>query len=138
MDLGEVVFARHRVLERIATSLTDALSAERALPSAALDRDLRFHETNNVGRGPQDLPRHAAELAGEDLAQRLHLLIRGSRIHDEGDLAVPLVDRLRPGINAGALHAGEIHVTTLAAADVEPDQGATAAVLGIREPPEVA
>src|SRR3990167_7676533 len=138
VDVGKVLLAGHRVLEGVAPPLADALGPEGALPALALDRDLRLDQAHDLGRGPHDLPRHAAELPREDLPERLDLRVGGRRVHDERDLAVPLVDRLGPRVDAGALHAGEVHVAARAPRDVQADERVAASVRGVREAAEVA
>ena len=100
-----MLFAGHRVLERVAASLADAVRAKGALPPLTLDRDLRLDQTDDLERRAQEFPRHAAELPREDLSEHLDLRIRGRGIHHEGALAVALVDCFRPVEDRRAFHA---------------------------------
>src|SRR2546428_5166391 len=93
IDVDDVVLARDRVLQGFAAPLAHAVDAERALAPAALDGDLLFQESDDLEGRSEQLPRHPTELPGEDLGERLDLLVGGGGVDDEGRLAGGLVDR---------------------------------------------
>jgi uncharacterized protein involved in tellurium resistance len=77
MDIGEMFLARDRVLKGVTPALTPAFGSQRALPSFTLNRDLRLDEAGDLESGAEDLPRQAAEFAGENVAWCLDLLVTG-------------------------------------------------------------
>src|SRR2546427_6249080 len=108
--LSDVVLACHRILQGLAAAFPHSLDAERALLPAFLDGDLGFHQPRDHRRRSQNLPRHAAEGTREDLSERFDLLFGGGWIHHEGDLTIALVDRFRPIVDSGTLHAREVYI----------------------------
>ena len=132
-----MVLTRDGVLQGIATPFAHALDAKRALAPTALDGDLCLHETDDLEGRPEELPWQPAELAGENLGERLDLLVGGGGIDDEGGLAVALVDRLGPHEDGGALHAREVDVAAAPLRHGEADERAAAAVLRVGEAAEV-
>src|SRR2546427_1574691 len=138
IDVDDVVLARDRVLQSITAALAHAVDAKRALAPAALDGDLLFQESDDLEGRSEQLPRHPTELPGEDLGQRLDLLVGGGGVDDEGGFPVALVNRLGPHEDPGALHAGEVGVAAAPLRHREADERAAAAVLRIREAAEVA
>jgi hypothetical protein len=137
IDVDDVIFAIDRILQGVATPLAHALDAERAFTPGAFDGDLRLHETGDLESGPKQLPREPAELAGEDLGERLDLPVSGRGLDDEGGLAVALVDSLGPHEDPGALHAGEVGIATATIRHREADERAAAAVFGVWEAAKV-
>src|SRR5437773_9072489 len=138
IDVDNMVLARDRVLQGFAAGFAHALDAKRALAPAALDGDLLFQQTDDLEGRSEQLPRHPTELPGEDLGQRLDLLVGGGGVDDKGGLAVALMNRLGPHEDPGALHAGEVGVAAAPPRHREADERAAAAVLRIREAAEVA
>src|SRR5207247_2564652 len=133
IDVDDVVLARDRVLQSITAALAHAVDAKRALAPAALDGDLLFQESDDLEGRSEQLPRHPTELPGEDLGQRLDLLVGGGGVDDKGGLAVALMNRLGPHEDPGALHAGEGGVAAAPPRHREADERAPAAVRRIRD-----
>src|SRR5581483_5053797 len=137
-DARHVRLAGHRVLERVATALADALDPEGAPHPAALDDDPGLLQADDLEGGTEQLPRHPAELARADPRERLGLRLAGRRVDDEHGPAVAFVDRLRPVDDGRASHAAEVDIAAATARDRHADQRATAPVLGAGKAAEVA
>src|SRR5918996_882464 len=137
VDVDDVVLACDRVLQSFAAGFAHTLDAERALAPAALDGDRGLHESDDLERRSEQLPREPAELAGENLRERLDLLVGRGGVDDERPTAVTLVDGLGPHGDHAALHAREVDVATAPRRHRHADERAAAAVLRVREAAEV-
>ena len=133
-----MVLAGHRILERLAASLTQARDRERALHALAGDRDGGFLKADDLEGGAEQFPRQAAQRAAEDLGQHADLRVGRGRIDNEDAVAVAFVDRLRPLDEGGALDAVQCNLAARAGGNVQADQRVTAAILGVRKAAEIA
>src|SRR5687768_15257522 len=124
-----MIFSGHRILERIAAPLADSLGLEDAFDSAALNGYSCFLESHDGERGSEQLPRHAAQLASENLSERVDLFVGRGGIDDEDAFAVALVDRLGPMEDGRTFNAGQAHLAAGAAGCVNPDKGPAASIL---------
>src|SRR5262249_30623437 len=138
IDVDDVILAGHGILEDVAAPLPDAFDAEGAPAASALDGDLPLLEAHHLEGRSEQLPRQAAELAGEDLRERLHLLVGGGGVDDASGVAVAFGDRLGPHEDGRPLDAAQVHRTAAPLRHGEADEGLAATVLRVRKPAEVA
>src|SRR5262249_7358924 len=137
IDIGQMVFAGDGILEGVAASFSDALGFERALLAAPLDRNPGLHQPYEFERRAQEFPGHAAQFAGEDLAESLNLLICRGRLHDKNAFAVAFMNGFRPVENSRALDRGKIDAPARAVCNGHAYKGATTAIFRVGKASEV-
>src|SRR6185503_11018120 len=133
-----MILAGNRVLKRVAEAFADTLGFEHTLGAGSLNRNFGLHEPSYFKGRSEDLPGHTAQFPGEDLRQRVDLLLGHGRLHYEDALPVAFMNGFGPGDNRRAPYPREIDTAARAALDRHADEGAAAPILRVWEASKVA